>query len=199
MSLLEYRVNIPRSNISTGGRYVNIPRWPRLANSSALKIFHASTAQTPITSVNSFTAAADFLSAASSSGGQRDLNNLFDAARAELHRHAHEQIADPVFALQEHRARHDLLLVLENDLDHFRRGGAGRIPRARAHEFRDLGAAVGGALADRRDSIGCSYPDSRAGGCPRSSSSAAAAPSCRRGRRARTRGCSPPTRRFPWR
>ena len=89
-------------------------------------------AQTFMTSVSSFTAAADFLSAASSSGRQLDLDDLLDAARAKLHRYADEQVSNAVLALQEDRARQDLLLVLENDLDHLRRRRSRRVPRARA-------------------------------------------------------------------
>src|SRR5258705_7516967 len=44
-------------------------------------------------------------------GRQLDLHDVLDAAGAELHRHADEQIANPVFALQEDRTRQDLLLV----------------------------------------------------------------------------------------
>src|SRR4029079_3919347 len=45
---------------------------------------------------------------------QRDLNDLLHTTRAQLHWHADEQISNPVFTLQEHRARQDLLLVLQN-------------------------------------------------------------------------------------
>jgi hypothetical protein len=86
----------------------------------------------PITSTSSVTALADFLSAASSSGRERDLDDLLHAARAELHRHADEEIVDAVLALQEHRARQDLLLVLEDRLDHLGGGLTGRVPGARA-------------------------------------------------------------------
>src|SRR5580765_7123937 len=41
-----------------------------------------------------------------------DLNDLLHAARAELDRHADEEVVDPVLPLQEDRAGHDLLLVL---------------------------------------------------------------------------------------
>src|SRR4051794_7774359 len=47
-------------------------------------------------------------------GRQGDLDDLLDAPRAEFHRHADEQVADAVLALQKYGARQDLLLVLEN-------------------------------------------------------------------------------------
>src|SRR4030095_10074303 len=84
---------------------------------------------------------------------QLDLEELLAALRAQLHGHAHEQIVDAIFALQEHRARHDLFLVLQDRFDHERRRGARRIPGARADQLGDFGAAVGGALADRLDAV----------------------------------------------
>ena len=108
--------------------------------------------QTLMTSTSSLTAAADFLQRGVLFRRQLDLDDLLDAARAELDRHADEQIADAVLALQEHRARQDLLLVLQDGLDHLRRRRARRVPGARADQLGDLGAAVGGPLADRRRS-----------------------------------------------
>ena len=74
-------------------------------------------------------------------------------AGAELYGDADEEVADPVLPLQIHRARNDLLLVFQNDLDHLGRGGPRRVPRARTHQLRDLGAALGGTLRDRVDPL----------------------------------------------
>ena len=74
-----------------------------------------------MTSTSSFTAPADFCERGVLFGRQRDLDDLLDAARAELDRHADEQIADRRTRPEEHRARQDLLLVLEDGLDHLRR------------------------------------------------------------------------------
>src|SRR2546423_8036631 len=45
---------------------------------------------------------------------QLDLNDFFDAVRAELHGHAHEQPFDPVFTFEIDGARQNLFLVLED-------------------------------------------------------------------------------------
>src|SRR5918992_3284206 len=82
---------------------------------------------------------------------QLDLDDLLDAAGAQLDRHADEEIVDPVLPFEEHGAGDDLLLVLEDDLDHLGGGGAGCVPRARANELRDLGAAVCRPFADGFD------------------------------------------------
>src|SRR5688572_3411921 len=86
-------------------------------------------------------------------GRQLDLDNLLDALRAQLDRHADEQVVHTVLALQEDRARHDLLLILQDRFDHQRRRRARRIPGAGAHQLGDFGATVGGALRDRLDAI----------------------------------------------
>ena len=78
-------------------------------------------------STSSFTAPADLLKRGLLVGGQLDLDDLLDAVGAQLHGHADEQVVDAVLALQEHRARHDLLLILQDRLDHQR----GRRARAR--------------------------------------------------------------------
>jgi hypothetical protein len=58
-------------------------------------------------------------------GGELDLDDLLDAAGAELARHADEHAVDPVLALEEGGAGQDLLLVLEDGLDHLRGGADG--------------------------------------------------------------------------
>jgi hypothetical protein len=45
--------------------------------------------------------------------GELDLGDLFHAPRIKLDRHADKQIADAVLVLQQHRARNNLLLVLQ--------------------------------------------------------------------------------------
>src|SRR5260221_4595693 len=82
-----------------------------------------------------------------------DFDDFLEAARSELAWNADEQIADTVLALQEHRTRDDLLLVEQNGLDHLHDRRAGRIPRARADQLRDLRAAARrprGNAIDRR-------------------------------------------------
>jgi hypothetical protein len=86
-------------------------------------------------------------------GRQRDLDDLLHALGAELHRYADEQVVDPVLALQVDRAGVDLLLVLQDALDHLGRRRARRDPRARANQLGQLAAAAGGALRDRLDAI----------------------------------------------
>src|SRR5215204_2712687 len=86
-------------------------------------------------------------------GRQLDLDDLLDPTRAQLHRDADEQIAYPVLTLKEHRARQDLLLVLENRLAHFGRGLTRRVPGAGANQLGDLGAAVGRPLGDGVDPV----------------------------------------------
>src|SRR5574341_159510 len=85
---------------------------------------------------------------------ERDLDDLLDARAAELHRHADVEPLHPVLAVQVRRARQDLLLVLEDRLEHLDRRGGRRIVRAPALEERDdLRAAVGRALHERVDRV----------------------------------------------
>src|SRR5690606_2057003 len=62
--------------------------------------------------------------------GELDLDDLLGAALAGLDRHAEVLVAPPVLALQDGRPRQDLLLILEDGLDHLGGRGARRIPGA---------------------------------------------------------------------
>ena len=79
------------------------------------------------------------------------MNDLLESARSELAGYADEQIAHAVLALEIDRARNDLLLVQEDRFDHLDDRRSRRIPRARAHELRNLGAPVRRARHDRVD------------------------------------------------
>src|SRR5262245_17067489 len=73
-----------------------------------------------------------------------DLDDLLDAPAAELHRHPDVEPLDPVLPGQVRRARQDLLLVLQDRLDHLHRRGSWRVVGApRLQERHDLRAAVG--------------------------------------------------------
>src|ERR1700722_3043739 len=58
---------------------------------------------------------------------QLDLNNLLNPLRAQLHRYADVEAVDPILTLQIRGARQNLLLVLENSLNHLRRRRRWRI------------------------------------------------------------------------
>ena len=86
--------------------------------------------------------------------GQAQLEDLLDAGRAELDRHADEEAVDPVLALEQHAARQDALLVEQDRVDHLDDRRARRVVGAAGLEQADdLGAAVGGALLDRRHAV----------------------------------------------
>jgi hypothetical protein len=84
-------------------------------------------------------------------GRELDLHDLLETARPQLARHADEQVAHAVLALQINGARNDLLLVEQNRFDHVDDRGARRIPGAGSHELRDLRAAVRRPIDDRLD------------------------------------------------
>src|ERR1035437_6242115 len=87
--------------------------------------------------------------------GQLDLDDLLDAVRAQLAGHANEQAVDTVLAFEIGGARHDLLLVLKDGLNHLRDCGRRRVVSAPGLEvLDDLGAAVAGALHQAREG-GC--------------------------------------------
>src|ERR1035441_5292788 len=87
--------------------------------------------------------------------GQLDLDDLLDAVRAPLARYADEQPVDTVFAFEIGGARHDLLLVLEDGLNHLRDRGRRRVVSAAGLEMlHDLGATVARALHQACDG-GC--------------------------------------------
>src|SRR4026207_239114 len=78
-------------------------------------------------------------------GGELDLDDLLDAGPAELDRHAHVEPLGPVLAVEIGGAGQDLLLVLEDGLDHLHRGGGGRVVGAPGLQQRpDLRPARGG-------------------------------------------------------
>src|SRR5215472_1916841 len=82
------------------------------------------------------------------------LDDLFQAVGAELARHAHEQVFDPVLALQVDGAGQDLFLVFQNRLDHLRgRGGRRVVGAARLEVLYDLSSAIAGALDDRIETV----------------------------------------------
>src|SRR5436305_4059388 len=82
-----------------------------------------------------------------------ELDDLLDAARAELARDAHVEPVDLVLALEVRRAREHTLLVEHDRVDHLRRGGPGRVPGRGAHQVDELAAALRGALDHRLDRI----------------------------------------------
>ena len=106
---------------SRQGRPGAIPRRPFRSSQPAEPTCDGTSASrlyTPMMSVSSFTAAADLSSAAFSSSVSVISMICSTPFAPELHRHADEQVVDPVLALQVDRARQDLLLVLEDRLDH---------------------------------------------------------------------------------
>src|SRR3954470_9009577 len=82
-----------------------------------------------------------------------ELDDLLDAARAELDRDAHVEAVDPVLALEVRRAGEHALLVEHDRVDHLRSGGARRVPRRGAHEIHELTAALRRALDHRLDAV----------------------------------------------
>src|SRR5579862_1052099 len=85
--------------------------------------------------------------------GEVELDDLLDALRAELHRHAHVQAVDAVLALEVRRARKHALLVQHDRVDHLRRRRARRVPGGRAEQVDELAAALRGALDHRLDAV----------------------------------------------
>ena len=80
---------------------------------------------------------------------QFDLNDLFDATRAQLYRHAHEQPIDSVLTLKIGRAGQDFLAVIEDGVDHLHHCRGGRIERAAGFEQgHDFAAALARAVDD---------------------------------------------------
>ena len=71
-------------------------------------------------------------------GGQTDLDDFLGTALAELDRDADEEVLHAVFALEEHRAGIDDLLILEDRFHHLRGRGAGCIPGACADQLGNL-------------------------------------------------------------
>ena len=63
-------------------------------------------------------------------GHEFDLKNLFDAFRAELDRHAHEQSIDSVFPFEINGAAQDALAVVEDGVRRLGDGRRRRIKRA---------------------------------------------------------------------
>src|ERR1039457_1969548 len=80
------------------------------------------------------------------------LVDVLDAARAQFHRHSHEQAVNPVFAFQVSGARQHLLLVFEDRPGHLDRGGRRRVVGAAGLEiFHDLCAALARAVDNAVD------------------------------------------------
>src|SRR6185437_14777254 len=76
-----------------------------------------------------------------------DLDDLFQAAGAELAGHADEQAVNAVFAFEIGGAGQDFLLVFENRFDHLGRSrGRGVVGAAGLEILHNFGAAVAGAL-----------------------------------------------------
>ena len=110
---------------------------------------HRYAVRTPTTSR---TAAADSSSTSRSSSFEVELDDLLDAARAELDRDAHVEAVDPVLALEVRGAREHALLVEHDRVDHLRRRGARRVPGRRAEQVDDLAAALGACARPSRRS-----------------------------------------------
>ena len=86
--------------------------------------------------------------------GQADLDDLFDAVLAELHRHADEEIVDTVFTLEEHSARKDLFLILKNGFRHLDRAKTRSVVgRSCLQQADDLRTAIRRAGDDRIDRL----------------------------------------------
>src|ERR1700693_952004 len=68
-------------------------------------------------------------------GGELDLDNLLDALGAEFYRHTHIKALDSVFPFEIGGAGKNLLLVLEDGLDHFGDGGRGGVVGAAGLEI----------------------------------------------------------------
>src|SRR6202050_4737080 len=60
-------------------------------------------------------------------GLELDLDNLFDAFGAELHRNANKQTAKSVFTFEVSSAGQDFFLILQDSFDHFEHGGRGSV------------------------------------------------------------------------
>ena len=105
------------------------------------------------TPTTSRTAAADSRSHLALLLAEVELDDLLDAAGAELDRHAHVETVDAVLALEQRRAREHALLVEDDRVDHLRRGCARRVPGRRAEQVHDLAAALARALDHRLDPV----------------------------------------------
>ena len=150
----------------------------------------------PSTSTSSCTAAALFCSAMRSSAVRLISMICSRPLRAELARHADVEAVDAVLAFEISGAGQNLLLVFQNCFGHLDRRGRRRVvSRAGLEQADDLRAAVGRALDDGVDLLFRQQLGDRE--CRRRSNSAAAAPSCRRGRRARRPSRSRPKRPAP--
>src|SRR5690349_61596 len=87
--------------------------------------------------------------------GEVELDDLFDAASAELDGDADEEAVDAVLAVQVGGAGHDHLLVEDDRVNHLEHGGGRSVVRAALLEqVDDLGAAVAGALDDLGKAVG---------------------------------------------
>ena len=94
------------------------------------------------TCTTSRTAASEAFIIFFSAGVEPELHDLLRAARPELDRDAHVEVADSVFALQVGGARQHPLLVETDRVDHLRRGCAWRVPGGRAEQLHELAAAT---------------------------------------------------------
>src|SRR5271165_6548384 len=87
-------------------------------------------------------------------GRQLDLDDLFQAFRAELARHPDEQVPQAVLPLKIDRTWQHFVSVVQNGVGHLGDGPSRRVVGASClEEVDDLGAAVGGALDQPLD--GC--------------------------------------------
>src|SRR5512141_284894 len=87
-------------------------------------------------------------------GRELDLHDLLDTLASELDRNAQVDAGHPVLPLEIRRAGEDLLLVLQDRLDHFRDRGRGRVVgRPRLVVVHDFDSAVPRALDDRVDPL----------------------------------------------
>src|SRR5829696_9692798 len=94
---------------------------------------------------------------------QVELDDLLDAGRAHLHRHAHVQTVDAVLALEVRRARKEALLVEQHRVDHLRARRSRRVPGGGPEQIDDLAAADGGALDELAEAcVVHEFPERRA-------------------------------------
>ena len=129
-------------------------------------------------------------------GGQFQLVDLLDAARAQLHGHADEQAVDAVLAFQIRGAGQHLLLIPEDGFGHFHRGRRWRIVGAAGLQvLDDFGSAVARAVHDAVD--GGLVHQLRQRNAGDVAQPHHAAPWCRRGRPVPPRSRSPPTLPVP--
>ena len=85
---------------------------------------------------------------------QADLNDLLDTVLAQLYRHAHKQIVDPIFAFQKNGTGEDLLFVFEDSFRHLDRTETGCIiGRTGFQKTDDLGSTIRGPSDDRIELI----------------------------------------------